>query len=181
MNIGIMDFEHILQPEDILLLQQQKQQLIYIEDFQQIKEIEGLIIYGQDKVGFEMLLRHKQQIKLPVFGLGNGLFLMAQKIDGEKTGCANLGLLNITIKRGNIEKTGNVLIPVLGRESIAVLYKNTPDIINVGPNVGILSTQGSAPVMVRQGDCLGAAFYPEITKGAKIFDYFYEMVEDAYY
>lgn len=180
MKIGILDFEHILRPEDILFLRQQLQQPVFIEDLQQINKIDGLIIYGQDKAGFEMLSAHKQQIKLPVFGLGNGLLFMAQKILGEKDSYAHLGLLNITIKSNNTERNEKVLIPVLGRELIPVSYRNTPEIINVGPNVGILSTQGSVPVMVRQGDYLGASFYPEIAKSVKIFGYFYEMVEDAY-
>lgn len=180
MKIGILDFEYILRPEDMLFLQQQEQQLVFIEGFQQINKIDGLIIYGQDKDGFEMLSAHKNQIKLPIFGLGNGLRIMAQRIYGEKSGYANLGLLNIAIKSNNTKEKGEVVIPVLGRELFPVSYMNTPEIINVGPNVGILSTQGSVPVMVRQGDYLGASFYPEIAKSVKIFGYFYEMVEDAY-
>lgn len=181
-NIGILDFEQILQPVDFSILQQKEQKLSIIKDLQQIDEIQGLIIYGQDSTFLESMLNNKKTIKLPIFGLGNALLMMAQKVEGEDE--LNLGLLNITVKSKNnsIEEVkGRVLIPILGREPISVIYKNTPEIIDVGPNVGILSTQERAPVMVRQGDYLGASFHPEITEDVRIFDYFYEMVKDCYF
>lgn len=183
MNIGILDFEEILRPVDFFILQQKVQKLSIIKDLQRINEIQGLIIYGQNNKFLESMLNCKKTITIPIFGLGNALLMMARKL--EENDELKLGLLNITIKsskNNNAEGVkGKVLIPVLGREPIPVIYKNTPEIINVGPNVGILSTQERAPAMVRQGDYLGASFYPLITEDARVFDYFFEMVKDCYF
>ncbi|PKM88297.1 MAG: hypothetical protein CVU87_07800 [Firmicutes bacterium HGW-Firmicutes-12] len=190
-SIGVLNFE-----DNKMLSRNYKNQqgvkLLSIEDAKQLDEVRGLIIYGHSEKGLKNLLINSKIIErareifkkgIPIFGIGTGLLTISKN---KQIGMYNMPqLLNITVNYSSTSRTDklvkeSIIIPALGKDKISIYPLNTISIIDVGPNVGILATQGDEIVMVRQGNYLGSSFYFDIMddNNNNILNYFFSMVRD---
>lgn len=113
---------------------------------------------------------------MPVFGTCAGLILLASGIEGEK-GPSGLGVLDVTVRRNaygtqvdSFRAPLDVAVPGIGK--IEGVFIRAPKIMRCGGKVEALAYHGKDPVLVRQGNILGATFHPELVPGAAIHRWF---------
>lgn len=114
--------------------------------------------------------------KKPIFGTCAGIILMAREIIGEAR--QPYGLLDIAVERNafgrQIESFHAILSADLGLEAAPVdaLFIRAPRIRMVAKEVSVLASYEGEPVLVRQGQYLGATFHPELLGEQAIHSYF---------
>ena len=60
---------------------------------------------------------------------------------------------------------------------LEMVFIRAPKIIQVGPSVEVLGTEGSDPVLVRSGKTLAATFHPEMAADPAVHKYFLAMAD----
>lgn len=157
-----------------------------------LQSCDGLIIPGGEsttifrQMNFIELIEPLIQFatKRPVFGTCAGLILISKDlINGSLT--KPFGLLDVTVERNSygrqIDSFQTLLeISLPPKKSVVpALFIRAPRIRRCGPDVRVLATHSSEPVLVQQGIHLGATFHPELTTDASIHEYFLSMVADT--
>lgn len=144
---------------------------------------ESTTIYRQMKfINLIEPLREFAQSK-PLFGTCAGLILISRElINGSST--LPLGFLDITVERNSygkqVDSFQTQLDVKLSKDSqlISAFFIRAPRIRHCGPEVQVLATFESEPVLVRQGIHLGATFHPELTSDTCIHEYFLSLIND---
>ncbi|MEW6744061.1 MAG: pyridoxal 5'-phosphate synthase glutaminase subunit PdxT [Planctomycetota bacterium] len=90
-----------------------------------------------------------------------------------------LGLLDAEVLRNAYGRqvdsfSADIGIPCLGGVPFHAIFIRAPKFLNPGPEVEILARAGDAPVLLRQGRILAAAFHPELTDDRRLHRYFLE-------
>lgn len=157
----------------------------------QLDAVDGLVIPGGEsgtflnllgEYGFEKL-RQFVRIK-PTFGTCAGAILLAKEVaNPEQKG---LGAIDIGIRRNaygrqqeSSIREGRFVDKELGESAIEMVFIRAPKIERVGKGVEILATEGSDPVMVRQGKTMASTFHPELSGDVRVHRAFLELVQDA--
>lgn len=127
------------------------------------------------RFGFLDAFRERILAGMPVFGTCAGVILLAKDIENRDQ--PGLGVLDASVRRNaygtQIDSFRTVLkTAVPGAETIEGVFIRAPKIIAVGPAVEVLARSGGDPVLVRQGNILGATFHPELVPGALIHKWF---------
>jgi 5'-phosphate synthase pdxT subunit len=60
-----------------------------------------------------------------------------------------------------------------------MVFIRAPKIERVGKGVEVLATEGSDPVVVRQGRTMAATFHPELSDDPRVHRLFLESVENG--
>jgi len=127
------------------------------------------------RFGFLDAFRERILAGMPVFGTCAGVILLAKDIENRDQ--PGLGVLDASVRRNaygtQIDSFRTVLeTAVPGVGVIEGVFIRAPKIIAVGPAVEVLARSGGDPVLVRQGNILGATFHPELVPGALIHKWF---------
>ncbi|MFI0435569.1 MAG: pyridoxal 5'-phosphate synthase glutaminase subunit PdxT [Parachlamydiaceae bacterium] len=151
---------------------------------------DGLIIPGGEST---VILRHIEFIQMrqpllsfaknkPVFGTCAGLILMSHSI--QSSDLEPLNLLNIEVERNAFGRQTESFQSFVSLElnanhakRVPAFFIRAPRIRKWGKEVQILAQRENEPILVRQGDCLGATFHPELTAEPDVHLYFIEMVQ----
>jgi 5'-phosphate synthase pdxT subunit len=172
-------------------------QVVLVKKPEQLDQIEGLVIPGGESGTFLKLLGDAGFEKLkqfvhtkPTFGTCAGAILLAS--DVENPSQAGLGALNIRIRRNaygrQIDssiregKFINDLTHHLNRSTahdgspLEMVFIRAPKNVHVGQGVEVLATEGSDPVVVRQGSAMAATFHPELSDDPRIHQAFLDLV-----
>jgi len=59
-----------------------------------------------------------------------------------------------------------------------MVFIRAPKIERIGPEVEVLATEGSDPVVVRQGRAMAATFHPELSADKRVHQVFLSLVEE---
>jgi pyridoxal 5'-phosphate synthase pdxT subunit len=158
--------------------------VVLVKKPEQLSEIDGLVIPGGESGTFLKLLgedgfaRLKDFVRAkPTFGTCAGCILLASEVENPKQ--AGLGALDITVRRNAYGRQIDSSIRegrFLG-EPIEMVFIRAPKIERVGPGVEVIATEGTDPVIVRQGKALAATFHPELSDNRRVHRYFMDMVE----
>jgi 5'-phosphate synthase pdxT subunit len=120
---------------------------------------------------------------LPVFGTCAGLILMAERLEGSEE-LPRIGGLDVTVTRNaygrqvdSFEAALEVGIPgapEFDGAPVNGVFIRAPRIVHneVGTKVEVLCRFEGFPVLVRQGNILGAAFHPELTGDTRLHSWF---------
>jgi pyridoxal 5'-phosphate synthase pdxT subunit len=126
---------------------------------------------------FEPLRRKLAEEGLPVMATCAGLILLAQRIADDPT--KHFATLDVTVRRnaygrqlGSFFTQGSFG----ALENVPMSFIRAPSIVEVGPEVQVLSTFHGQPTAVRQGHQLAMAFHPELLTDTRIHQYFLEEV-----
>ena len=99
---------------------------------------------------------------MPVFGTCAGMIIMASRIaDGDPL----FSLLDIGVRRkadGRQVDSFESDVEVEGVGPVRAAFIRAPVVTDVGSGVEVLGTHADAPIVVREGRLLAAAFHPEI-------------------
>lgn len=116
----------------------------------------------------------------PTFGTCAGVILLAREVTHPAQ--ESLGLLDISVERNGYGRqidsfsTEVVVKGLSSDEPVELVFIRAPVITGLGSRVEVLASCHGRPVLVREGDILGATFHPELTSDTRIHRLFLEMV-----
>ncbi len=148
---------------------------------EELGDASGLVIPGGESTTFwkffesapwEEAIRSFAASERPVLGTCAGAIVLAREVtnpDGR-----GLALIDITVERNAYGRqadsfVGEVNAPELGGKLSAVFIR-APRIRRVGPDVEVLATRGSEPVLVARGNVIAATFHPELTSETAVHE-----------
>jgi len=154
--------------------------------------LDGLVLPGGESTTIGKLM-HKYELMepvralakqgVPMFGTCAGLILLANRIHGQDW--THVGALDALVDRNSFGRQVDSFeadLEVKGLEGEApyrAVFIRAPHVMEVGPEVEVLSTINDRIVAARQGHLLGASFHPELTDDVRLHKYFLGMVEEA--
>lgn len=188
-KIGVLALQGAV-AEHVKALEASGAETIVVKRIEQLEEIDGLVMPGGesttmrrliDKYHFFEPLKAFAEAGKPVFGTCAGLILLASRIEGQDT--SHLGLMDMTVRRNAFGRQresfeSKLMISGVGDDFIGVFIR-APYIIEVGPEVEILSKHDEKIVAARQGHLLTCAFHPELEDDPRFHGLFVQMVEQA--
>jgi len=175
-------------------------EVVLVKKPEQLDHIEGLVIPGGESGTFLKLLgdagfeKLRQFVKVkPTFGTCAGAILLATEIENPSQ--AGLGALNIRVRRNaygrqidSSIREGKMLVRhrsgdphdgALRESPLEMVFIRAPKIVHVGEGVEILATEGSDPVVVRQGRAMAATFHPELSPDIRVHRAFLDLVRNG--
>lgn len=168
--------------------------VVLVKKPEQLDSIDGLVIPGGESGTFLKLLgaagfeKLKQFVRVkPTFGTCAGAILLAKEVVNPHQ--EGLGALNIRIRRNaygrqidSSIREGRLLADLAGNSGqspVEMVFIRAPKIERVGDGVEVLATEGSDPVVVRQGRAMAATFHPELSADTRIHQAFLDLVKDG--
>lgn len=186
-KIGVLALQGAV-AEHIRLLEKAGAEAIAIKKVSQLDEISGLVIPGGESTtigklikqyGFDQALQQFHEQKKPMFGTCAGMIILAKQIAGQDWN--HLGFMDIHVQRnafGRQRESFEVSLKVKDvAEDFQAVFIRAPLILEVGPEVDVLSSHNGEIVAARQGHLLVNSFHPELTDDERIHAYFLKLVE----
>ena len=175
-------------------LEQLGAEVVLVRKPEQLDSLDGLVIPGGESGTFLKLLgtdgfeRLKQFVMTkPTFGTCAGAILLASEV--ENPAQAGLGALNIRIRRNaygrqldSSIREGKFLRELeghLAESPLEMVFIRAPKISHVGAGVEVLATEGSDPVIVRQGRAMAATFHPELSEDTRVHQAFLDLIKNG--
>lgn len=149
-----------------------------------LDRVDALIMPGGESTTFGKLavrwgmiepIRAFAQAGKPVWGTCAGLIFLARDVGREQP---TLGLMDIRVRRnafGRQVDSFTVGIDIAGIEGgpYPGVFIRAPLIESVGPSVEVLATlEDGTIVAARQGNLLATSFHPELTRDARVHEFF---------
>lgn len=157
-----------------------------------LKDIQGLVVPGGESTTISKMMVRWGLIDplkniiaggLPVFGTCAGLILLADNlVDWDDL--PRPGGLNLTVARNaygrqidSFEAALDLEVPglmSLTDSPFNGVFIRAPRIVagSLGDNVDVLGTFEGHPILVRQGNIVGASFHPELTEDSRLHQWF---------
>ena len=151
----------------------------------QLNDLDGLIIPGGESTTIVQLIdtynlrtpiQRLASNGLAIWGTCAGMIVVAKTLADKKP--VPLGLMDINVSRnafGRQIDSFETTVSVTGikGEPIHAVFIRAPQILNMGPNVDILSTlENGNPVTVRENKILATSFHPELTEDTRMHELF---------
>jgi 5'-phosphate synthase pdxT subunit len=161
-------------------------EVVLVKKPEQLDAIDGLVIPGGESSTFLKLLGEAGFEKLkefvhnkPTFGTCAGAILLATEVENPKQ--VGLGALDISIRRNAYGRQleSSIREGKFADTPIEMVFIRAPKIERVGSNVQVLATEGSDPVVVRQGKTMAATFHPELSDDPRIHRAFLDLVSNG--
>lgn len=159
---------------------------------EQLADVDGLIIPGgesttvgklMDRYGIDKAIIKRVEEGMPLFGTCTGMIVMSREIEGSDQ--HRLGLLDVTVRRNAFGRQvdsfeADLNVPELdGEGPVRAVFIRAPFITEMRNNVKVLARVEDKIVFIREGNCLAAAFHPELTDDCRVHEYFVKMVEES--
>jgi 5'-phosphate synthase pdxT subunit len=140
-----------------------------------LDRVEGLVLPGGESTTMLRLLESSglaaPVVRLirdgaPVLATCAGLILLARKVTGPDQ--TSFGLLDVTVARNAWGRQVDSFESWSDRGGLPLVFIRAPRIRDVGEGVEVLDTFDGEPILVRQGNMVGATFHPELTGDATV-------------
>lgn len=152
--------------------------------------IDGLIIPGGESSVIDKLSRifgvREPLVEaiaggLPVLGTCAGLILLSNSVIGAIEGQVTFGGLSTTVERnafgGQVESFETTIeMPVIGGEPVRAAFIRAPIIRDAGKAEVIASLPNGDIVGVREGNCVGISFHPEVISETRVHRWWLDTV-----
>lgn len=191
MKIGVLALQGAVAEHVKSLQQAGADEVVTVKWPSDLEGVEGLVLPGGESTTMGKLL-HKYELMeplremankgMPMFGTCAGLILLANRIHGQDW--AHIGAFDALVDRNSFGRqvdSFEVDLDIKGVEGepYRAVFIRAPHIMEVGPEVEVLSTFNDRIVAARQGHLLGASFHPELTDDVRLHKLFLNMVEEA--
>lgn len=188
-TIGVLALQGDVR-EHLQALQRAGAEAVPVKTRQALASVDGLVIPGGESTTVGMLLerfelmqplRERIAAGLPVFGTCTGLILMAKEIEGSaqpRIGCMDVSVHRNAYGRQVDSFEAEVPAPALGAEPVRAVFIRAPQITHIEPGVEVLADSEAGPILVRQGNLLGATFHPELTDDLRVHQLFVRMTQE---
>jgi 5'-phosphate synthase pdxT subunit len=161
-------------PEHVRMTEQTGAEPVTVRRPADLEAVDALIIPGGESTTVGKLLdrynlmepiRERARRGMPILGTCTGLILLAREIEGSDQ--PRLGLLDVTVRRNAYGRQldsfeTDVTSPALGEPPLRAVFIRAPRITRTGLDVEVLAESEEHPILVRQGNLIGAAFHPEM-------------------
>ena len=148
---------------------------------EELEDAAGLVVPGGESTTlwkffesapWEDAIRRFAATGRPVLGTCAGAIVLAREVTNPVQ--RGLGVIDISVERNAYGRqadsfVGEVEAPALGGRLPAVFIR-APKIRRAGPEVEVLATRESEPVLVRQDNVVAATFHPELTDDATVHE-----------
>ncbi|HTJ85859.1 MAG TPA: pyridoxal 5'-phosphate synthase glutaminase subunit PdxT [Terriglobales bacterium] len=160
--------------------------VVLVKKPEQLDEVEGLIIPGGESSTFLKLLgdagfeKLKDFVRLkPTFGTCAGAILLAKEV--ENPAQSGLGAIDMGIRRNAYGRQidSSIREGLFRGSPIEMVFIRAPKISRLGDGIEIVATEGSDPVVVRQGKTMAATFHPELSDDTRIHQAFLDLVQNS--
>ncbi|MCM3720274.1 pyridoxal 5'-phosphate synthase glutaminase subunit PdxT [Fictibacillus phosphorivorans] len=188
LKIGILALQGAVQ-EHAKAIEASGAQAVAVKRVEELHDLDGLVIPGGESTAMRRLIDKYQFLEplkefaknKPVFGTCAGMILMAKRIQGQDS--AHLELIDMTVERNAFGRQvdsfeADLMIHGVGEDFTGVFIR-APYIVEVGPDVEILSKHNDRIVAAKHGHFLCAAFHPELTDDYRLHQYFVKMVQTS--
>ena len=163
------------------------QRFIEVKTPSDLENCTHLIIPGGESTTYLKLLEFRDleesvrkhvALSRPVFATCAGVILLASEVRNPPQ--ESFGLLNIVVERNSYGRQvdsfeTDLKIPVLGDSAFYGVFIRAPRIAKTGENVEVLASYDGDPVLIKQGNILGATFHPELTDNTRVHEYFLSL------
>lgn len=160
--------------------------VVLVKKPEQLDGVEGLIIPGGESSTFLKLLgdagfeKLKDFVRLkPTFGTCAGAILLAKEV--ENPAQSGLGAIDMGIRRNAYGRQidSSIREGLFRGSPIEMVFIRAPKISRLGDGIEIVATEGSDPVVVRQGKTMAATFHPELSDDTRIHQAFLDLVQNS--
>ena len=126
----------------------------------------------------EEAVRKHVALSRPVLATCAGVILLAREVRNPPQD--SFALLNVVVERNSYGRQvdsfeTDLKIPVIGDSGFYGVFIRAPRITETGENVEVLASYDGDPVLIRQGNILGATFHPELTDDTRVHEYFLSL------
>ena len=146
---------------------------------EQLDGLDGLVIPGGESTAIMRLIRLYgleeaiRSFPAPVLGTCAGMILLDR---------GHLGLVDIEVERngyGRQVASFEADLELAGEtKPLRGVFIRAPRVLDAGSEVEVLASHGDAPVLLRQGRFLVAAFHPELTADTRVHERFLALVRE---
>jgi len=149
--------------------------------------VDGLVIPGGESTTLLRFLAYDRAWEPALRGFADrggallgtcaGLILLAREVRGPAQ--PSLGVLDVVVERNAYGRQVDSFTDEAcwrSGEPLEMVTIRAPRIVEVGPEVEVLASHRSDPVLVRQGRVLGATFHPELTTELSVHRLFLSLV-----
>jgi 5'-phosphate synthase pdxT subunit len=178
MRVGVLAVQGNFR-EHIAVLRGLGADVVEVRKPEQLEGLDGLVIPGGESTAISRLIaiygleEAVAHFAGPIFGTCAGMILLDR---------AHLGLADFVVERNaygrqvasfetDLELSGDPK-PLRG------VFIRAPRIARAGPEVEVLTELDGAPVLVRDGRILAAAFHPELTEDTRVHERFLAMIRE---
>ncbi len=162
--------------------------VVLVKKPEQLDEVDGLVIPGGESTTFLKLLGEKGFEKLkdfvhsrPTFGTCAGAILLSREVGNPPQ--PGLGALDTSITRNaygrQLDSSIRLNATKLGGDPLEMVFIRAPKFEKLGAGVEVLASDGSDPVLIRQGKVLAATFHPELSDDTRVHQFFLDMVRKS--
>lgn len=152
--------------------------------------IDGLIIPGGESSVIDKLSRifsvrdvivSEIDNGLPVLGTCAGLIMLSDSLIGAIDGQQTFGGLSASVERnafgGQVESFETTIdMPIIGGEPVRAAFIRAPIIRSAGSGIVIASLPNGDIVGVREGNCVGISFHPEVIGENRVHEWWLNTV-----
>lgn len=191
MKIGVLALQGAVAEHVKSLQQAGADEVVTVKWPADLEGVDGLVLPGGESTTMGKLMnkyelmepvRELAQKGLPMFGTCAGLILLSKRIHGQDW--SHIGVLDALVDRNSFGRQVDSFetdldIKGVEGEPYRAVFIRAPHIMEVGPEVEVLSTFNDRIVAARQGNVLGASFHPELTDDVRLHGYFLNMVKEA--
>lgn len=164
---------------------------VEIRSPEELENVDGLIIPGGEsttvgklmaRYGIDKKIIERVEQGMPLFGTCTGMIVMSKDIEGSDQ--QRLGLLNVTVRRNAFGRQvdsfeADLDVPEVGEAPVHAVFIRAPFITETRNNVNVLAEVDDKIVFIREGNCLAAAFHPELTDDCRVHEYFVGMIKES--
>ncbi|MEJ7845075.1 MAG: pyridoxal 5'-phosphate synthase glutaminase subunit PdxT [Acidimicrobiales bacterium] len=153
-----------------------------------LADVDALVLPGGESTTMSMLLESSGLYEavagrlaagMPALGTCAGMILLGREIIGGRADQRSFGVLDITVRRnafGRQRDSFEADLAATGLDGedtpLRAVFIRAPVVERAGPDVEVLASVDSEPVLVRQGPVLAAAFHPELGDDLRIHQTF---------
>jgi len=162
------------------------QRAVFVRKPEQLEALAGLILPGGEssvqldliaRAGLEPGLRAFVASGKPILGTCAGLILLARQVrDPEQN---SFGALDVCVARNAWGRQIHSFEAQADQQALPLVFIRAPRILEVGPLVEVLARYRGEPVLVRQGNVIGATFHPELTGDDRVHGWFTSTAQPA--
>jgi 5'-phosphate synthase pdxT subunit len=120
---------------------------------------------------------------MPVFGTCAGMILLATDVLDGRPDQRSFGAIDLSVRRNGYGRQVDSFeddIPVDGlADPFHAVFIRAPKVETISDDVTVLASRNGVPVLVRQGNVLGASFHPELTDDDRLHSLFLELTGPA--
>ena len=152
--------------------------------------IDAIVMPGGESTTMSMLLesaelfeplRLQLQHGLPAFGTCAGMILLATEVLDGRPDQRSFGVLDVAVRRNAFGRQvdsfeADLAVDGLAGGDFPAVFIRAPVVERTGAGVDVLASVDGAPVLVRQGALLAAAFHPELSGDLRLHQLFLEGV-----